>query len=86
MRSSSFWAASMRCVISRRIGVVPVVAWKWRAKVRAGRPAAPGLVAVGPQGWKLSAEGVARATALTLHGGGFAGVVCCEELVTVVKE
>ncbi|MFJ8981275.1 MULTISPECIES: cysteine hydrolase family protein [unclassified Streptomyces] len=40
---------------------------------------------VGPWGWKLSAEELARATAVTLHGGGFATVVRSEELVAAVK-
>ncbi|QNE76686.1 isochorismatase family protein [Streptomyces finlayi] len=37
--------------------------------------------AVGPWGWKLSARELARATAVTLHGGGFARVVRSAELV-----
>lgn len=41
--------------------------------------------AVGPWGWKLSADEVARATAVTLHGGGFASVVRTEELVAAAK-
>ncbi|MFE9395077.1 cysteine hydrolase family protein [Streptomyces flavidovirens] len=36
---------------------------------------------VGPWGWTLGAEELARATAVTLHGGGFARVVRTEELV-----
>ncbi|MGW2563828.1 cysteine hydrolase family protein [Streptomyces sp. NPDC001514] len=36
---------------------------------------------VGPWGWTLSAEELARATAVSLHGGGFATVVGTEELV-----
>ncbi|MEE1756677.1 cysteine hydrolase family protein [Streptomyces sp. SP18CS02] len=35
----------------------------------------------GPYGWTLSAEELARATAVTLHGGGFATVVRTRELV-----
>ncbi|MET9594923.1 cysteine hydrolase family protein [Streptomyces sp. NPDC006516] len=41
--------------------------------------------AVGPWGWKLSADELARATAVTLHGGGFANVVRSEELVAAVR-
>ncbi|MFF5900428.1 cysteine hydrolase family protein [Streptomyces argenteolus] len=41
--------------------------------------------AVGPWGWKLSADELARATAVTLHGGGFAKVVRSEELVAAVR-
>ncbi|MCX5411814.1 cysteine hydrolase family protein [Streptomyces sp. NBC_00059] len=41
--------------------------------------------AVGPWGWRLSADEVARATAVTLHGGGFASVVRSEELVAAAK-
>ncbi|WP_434594416.1 isochorismatase family protein [Streptomyces sp. A5-4] len=37
--------------------------------------------AVGPWGWALSADELARATAVSLHGGGFATVVRTEELV-----
>ncbi|MBT2506791.1 cysteine hydrolase [Streptomyces sp. ISL-98] len=36
---------------------------------------------VGPWGWTLSADELARATAVSLHGGGFAKVVATEELV-----
>ncbi|MEN8655015.1 cysteine hydrolase family protein [Streptomyces sp. 21So2-11] len=36
--------------------------------------------AVGPWGWALSADELARATAVSLHGGGFATVVRTEEL------
>ncbi|MGX1884600.1 cysteine hydrolase family protein [Streptomyces sp. NPDC055287] len=36
---------------------------------------------VGPWGWTLGAEELARATAVSLHGGGFARVVETEELV-----
>ncbi|MFD7446217.1 isochorismatase family protein [Streptomyces sp. NPDC059909] len=36
---------------------------------------------VGPWGWTLSAEELARATAVSLHGGGFATVAATEELV-----
>ncbi|KQX77533.1 MULTISPECIES: cysteine hydrolase family protein [Streptomyces] len=39
----------------------------------------------GPWGWRLSADEVARATAVTLHGGGFASVVRSAELVAAVK-
>ncbi|WP_327117408.1 cysteine hydrolase [Streptomyces sp. NBC_01341] len=39
---------------------------------------------VGPWGWKLSADELSRATAVTLHGGGFASVVRTEELVAAV--
>ncbi|MFE6482465.1 cysteine hydrolase family protein [Streptomyces sp. NPDC057757] len=35
----------------------------------------------GPFGWHLTADELARATAVTLHGGGFATVVTTEELV-----
>ncbi|MGW4234012.1 cysteine hydrolase family protein [Streptomyces sp. NPDC004980] len=38
----------------------------------------------GPWGWRLSADEVARATAVTLHGGGFASVVRTAELVAAV--
>ncbi|MFF0077244.1 cysteine hydrolase family protein [Streptomyces sp. NPDC005494] len=41
--------------------------------------------AAGPWGWKLSADELARATAVTLHGGGFANVVRSEELVAAVR-
>lgn len=36
----------------------------------------------GPWGWTLGAEELARATAVSLHGGGFAKVVSTEELVS----
>ncbi|MFI8007773.1 cysteine hydrolase family protein [Streptomyces sp. NPDC086010] len=36
---------------------------------------------VGPWGWKLSADELSRATAVTLHGGGFASVVRTAEVV-----
>ncbi|WP_405795957.1 cysteine hydrolase family protein [Streptomyces sp. NBC_01506] len=35
----------------------------------------------GPWGWELSAQELARATAVSLHGGGFAKVVTTEEMV-----
>ncbi|MEU0738529.1 cysteine hydrolase family protein [Streptomyces sp. NPDC006134] len=35
----------------------------------------------GPFGWRLGAEEVARASAVSLHGGGFARVVLTEEIV-----
>ncbi|WP_330174318.1 cysteine hydrolase [Streptomyces sp. NBC_01498] len=35
----------------------------------------------GPWGWELSAAELARATAVSLHGGGFATVVATDELV-----
>ncbi|MEU7421274.1 MULTISPECIES: cysteine hydrolase family protein [Streptomyces] len=35
----------------------------------------------GPFGWRLSAEELARATAVSLHGGGFARVVTTKEIV-----
>ncbi|GAA2950013.1 cysteine hydrolase family protein [Streptomyces argenteolus] len=38
----------------------------------------------GPWGWRLSADELARATAVTLHGGGFASVVRSAELVAAV--
>ena len=40
---------------------------------------------VGPWGWRLSARELSRATAVTLHGGGFASVVRSEELVAAAK-
>ncbi|MFJ8863075.1 cysteine hydrolase family protein [Streptomyces sp. NPDC102451] len=40
---------------------------------------------VGPWGWELSAQELSRATAVTLHDGGFARVVRSEELVAAVK-
>ncbi|MFC9248263.1 cysteine hydrolase family protein [Streptomyces sp. NPDC057136] len=39
---------------------------------------------VGPWGWTLSAEELARATAVSLHGGGFARVVRSAELAAAV--
>ncbi|MFG3033558.1 cysteine hydrolase family protein [Streptomyces sp. NPDC048253] len=36
---------------------------------------------VGPFGWRRSAEEIAQASAVSLHGGGFARVVTTEELV-----
>ncbi|GGZ14598.1 cysteine hydrolase family protein [Streptomyces poonensis] len=36
----------------------------------------------GPFGWRRSAEELARASAVSLHGGGFARVVTTEEVVT----
>ncbi|MET7365238.1 cysteine hydrolase family protein [Streptomyces sp. NPDC005566] len=41
--------------------------------------------AVGPWEWALGADDLARATAVTLHGGGFASVVRSAELVAAVK-
>ncbi|MFE6039458.1 cysteine hydrolase family protein [Streptomyces sp. NPDC056452] len=41
--------------------------------------------AVGPWGWALGADELARATAVTLHGGGFAKVVRSADLVAAVK-
>ncbi|WP_405663893.1 cysteine hydrolase [Streptomyces sp. NBC_01166] len=41
--------------------------------------------AVGPWGWRLSAQELSRATAVTLHGGGFARVVRSEQLMAAVK-
>lgn len=41
--------------------------------------------AVGPWGWKLSAQELSRATAVSLHGGGFAEVVRSAELVAAVR-
>ncbi|MET4926504.1 cysteine hydrolase family protein [Streptomyces sp. PSRA5] len=35
----------------------------------------------GPWGWELTAQELARATAVSLHGGGFAKVVTTEEVV-----
>ncbi|MER6790049.1 cysteine hydrolase family protein [Streptomyces sp. NPDC000658] len=35
----------------------------------------------GPFGWRLGADEIARASAVSLHGGGFARVVTTEELV-----
>ncbi|MGW7415972.1 cysteine hydrolase family protein [Streptomyces sp. NPDC054863] len=39
----------------------------------------------GPFGWTLTADEIARATAVTLHGGGFATVTTTAELVTAAK-
>ncbi|MFD7868777.1 cysteine hydrolase family protein [Streptomyces sp. NPDC057682] len=39
----------------------------------------------GPWGWTLAADEVARATAVSLHGGGFATVVRSAELVGAVR-
>ncbi|MGP3952022.1 cysteine hydrolase family protein [Streptomyces sp. 7N604] len=39
----------------------------------------------GPYGWRLSADELARATAVSLHGGGFAEVVATEELVRAAR-
>ncbi|MEU7137779.1 cysteine hydrolase family protein [Streptomyces sp. NPDC046261] len=39
----------------------------------------------GPYGWRLSAEELARATAVTLQGGGFAEVVTTAELTAAAK-
>ncbi|MER5281230.1 cysteine hydrolase family protein [Streptomyces sp. NPDC002809] len=39
----------------------------------------------GPWGWSLGAEEVARATAVSLHGGGFAKVVRSAELIAAAK-
>ncbi|MEV3872173.1 cysteine hydrolase family protein [Streptomyces sp. LE64] len=36
---------------------------------------------VGPFGWRLGADALARATAVSLHGGGFARVVRTEEVL-----
>ncbi|WP_406147996.1 cysteine hydrolase family protein [Streptomyces sp. NBC_01012] len=41
---------------------------------------------VGPWGWTLRAEELSRATAVTLHGGGFASVVRTGELVAAATE
>ncbi len=40
---------------------------------------------VGPWGWTLGADELARATAVSLHGGGFARVVSSAELVAAAK-
>ncbi len=40
---------------------------------------------VGPWGWTLSADELARATAVSLHDGGFAQVVGAEELVRAAE-
>ncbi|WP_037825865.1 cysteine hydrolase family protein [Streptomyces sp. NRRL B-1347] len=39
----------------------------------------------GPFGWRLGAEEIARATAVSLHGGGFAEVVTTENLIAGVS-
>ncbi|GHH35985.1 cysteine hydrolase family protein [Streptomyces candidus] len=39
----------------------------------------------GPFGWRQSADELARATAVTLHGGGFATVTTTAELVAAAK-
>ncbi|GHC74124.1 cysteine hydrolase family protein [Streptomyces cinnamoneus] len=39
----------------------------------------------GPYGWRLTAEELARATAVTLQGGGFAEVVTTAELVAAAQ-
>ncbi|MFV0134438.1 cysteine hydrolase family protein [Streptomyces sp. HMX87] len=39
----------------------------------------------GPFGWRRSAEELARATAVSLHGGGFATVVTTRELVAAAQ-
>ncbi|WFB08098.1 cysteine hydrolase [Streptomyces sp. LX-29] len=39
----------------------------------------------GPDGWKLTAQELARATAVSLHGGGFAKVVTTKELVAAAS-
>ncbi|MER6120601.1 cysteine hydrolase family protein [Streptomyces sp. NPDC001743] len=39
----------------------------------------------GPWGWTLSADELARATAVSLHGGGFAKVVSSAELIAAAK-
>ncbi|MEV8604189.1 cysteine hydrolase family protein [Streptomyces griseoviridis] len=40
---------------------------------------------VGPFGWRLGADEVGRASAVSLHGGGFARVVTTEEVVAGVR-
>ncbi|MGW7365577.1 cysteine hydrolase family protein [Streptomyces sp. NPDC054841] len=40
----------------------------------------------GPFGWTLGADELARATAVSLHGGGFAEVVSTEELVAAAAK
>lgn len=40
---------------------------------------------VGPWGWTLGAEELARATAVSLHGGGFAKVVRSAELIAAAR-
>ncbi|MCF2129931.1 cysteine hydrolase [Strepomyces sp. STD 3.1] len=39
----------------------------------------------GPFGWRQSADELARATAVSLHGGGFARVVTTEEVLSAAK-
>jgi len=39
----------------------------------------------GPFGWRMSAEEVARASAVSLHGGGFARVVLTKEVVDAAR-
>ncbi|MFD3538393.1 cysteine hydrolase family protein [Streptomyces sp. NPDC058662] len=39
----------------------------------------------GPNGWRLTADELARASAVSLHGGGFARVVTTSELVAAVR-
>ncbi|MFD9973353.1 cysteine hydrolase family protein [Streptomyces sp. NPDC059017] len=41
---------------------------------------------VGPFGWSLGADELARATAVSLHGGGFATVVTTEDLVAAARK
>ncbi|WP_405796115.1 cysteine hydrolase family protein [Streptomyces longwoodensis] len=40
---------------------------------------------VGPFGWRRTAEELAQATAVSLHGGGFARVVTTQDVVTAAK-
>ncbi|GAA0928240.1 cysteine hydrolase family protein [Streptomyces thermoalcalitolerans] len=40
---------------------------------------------VGPFGWRRTAEELAQASAVTLHGGGFARVVTTEEVVAATR-
>ncbi|ATL29542.1 cysteine hydrolase family protein [Streptomyces formicae] len=40
---------------------------------------------VGPFGWRLDAEELARATAVSLHGGRFASVVSTEEVLAAAR-
>ncbi|NEA89778.1 cysteine hydrolase [Streptomyces sp. SID7958] len=39
----------------------------------------------GPFGWRRSADELAQASAVSLHGGGFASVVMTEDVLTAVK-
>ncbi|WP_149552689.1 cysteine hydrolase family protein [Streptomyces marokkonensis] len=39
----------------------------------------------GPFGWRQSADELARASAVSLHGGGFAAVVTTEDVLTAAK-